>query len=623
MQETENLLKTLNVKSLLEALLVYTPKGYKDLNLLKHFELGLSGVLEVGILEKRNYAKVLKIFAYSKRFYKNLELVFFNYSAFHHSQFKTGESLFIYGKLEQSSFNQAYIINTPKILTEFGKISLIFKKVKNHKKIQENLQKLISLENLKKEGIKENIARLLLEIFFPTPHFVKDFETNKNFPSQHLNALKYIEMLFYMKNLERKKLQFNAKIACPNNSERLKAFITSLPFKLTNDQQNAIKEIQSDLTSPIACKRLIVGDVGCGKTMVILASMVLAYPNKTLLMVPTSILAKQLYNEALKFLPPYFEVELLLGGSYKKRSNHLFETITHVVIGTQALLFDKRDLNEFALVITDEQHRFGTKQRYQLEKMASSKGNKPHSLQFSATPIPRTLALAKSAFVKTTMIREIPYPKEIETLVLHKRDFKIVMEKISEEIAKNHQVIVVYPLVNESEKIPYLSLSEGASFWQKRFKNVYTTSGQDKNKEEVIEEFREFGSILLATTLIEVGISLPRLSVMVILAPERLGLATLHQLRGRVSRNGLKGYCFLCTIQEENERLEKFADELDGFKIAELDLEYRKSGDLLQGGEQSGNSFEYIDLAKDENIIAEVKQDFLKAASVSRGTFEN
>ncbi|WP_033603152.1 ATP-dependent DNA helicase RecG [Helicobacter pylori] len=621
MQEINHLLKTLNVKSLLEALLSYTPKGYKDLSLLERFETGLSGVLEVHVLDKKNYAKVLKIFVYSKRFCKNLELVFFNYSAFHYNQFKIGESLFIYGKLEQSSFNQAYIINTPKILKEFGGISLLFKKVKNHKKIQENLQKLLSLENLKKEGIKESIAHLLLEIFFPTPHFLKDFETNKNFPSQHLNALKYIEMLFYMKNLERKKLQFNAKIVCPNNSERLKAFIASLPFQLTNDQQNAIKEIQNDLTSPIACKRLIVGDVGCGKTMVILASMILAYPNKTLLMAPTSILAKQLYSEALKFLPPYFEVELLLGGNHKK--NHLFEKITHVVIGTQALLFDKRDLNEFALVITDEQHRFGTKQRYQLEKMASSKGNKPHSLQFSATPIPRTLALAKSAFVQTTMIREIPYPKEIETLVLHRRDFKIVMEKISEEIAKNHQVIVVYPLVNESEKIPYLSLSEGASFWQKRFKNVYTTSGQDKNKEEVIEEFRELGSILLATTLIEVGISLPRLSVMVILAPERLGLATLHQLRGRVSRNGLKGYCFLCTIQEENERLEKFADELDGFKIAELDLEYRKSGDLLQGGEQSGNSFEYIDLAKDESIIAEVKKDFLKNASVSHGTFEN
>ncbi len=621
MQEINHLLKTLNVKSLLEALLSYTPKGYKDLSLLERFEMGLCGVLEVHVLDKKNYAKVLKIFVYSKRFCKNLELVFFNYSAFHYNQFKIGESLFIYGKLEQSSFNQAYIINTPKILKEFGGISLLFKKVKNHKKIQENLQSLFSLENLKKEGIKESIAHLLLEIFFPTPHFLKDFETNKTFPSQHLNALKYIEMLFYMKNLERKKLQFNAKIVCPNNSERLKAFIASLPFQLTNDQQNAIKEIQNDLTSPIACKRLIVGDVGCGKTMVILASMILAYPNKTLLMAPTSILAKQLYSEALKFLPPYFEVELLLGGNHKK--NHLFEKITHVVIGTQALLFDKRDLNEFALVITDEQHRFGTKQRYQLEKMASSKGNKPHSLQFSATPIPRTLALAKSTFVQTTMIREIPYPKEIETLVLHKRDFKIVMEKISEEIAKNHQVIVVYPLVNESEKIPYLSLSEGASFWQKRFKKVYTTSGQDKNKEEVIEEFRECGSILLATTLIEVGISLPRLSVMVILAPERLGLATLHQLRGRVSRNGLKGYCFLCTIQEENERLEKFADELDGFKIAELDLEYRKSGDLLQGGEQSGNSFEYIDLAKDESIIAEVKQDFLKNASVSHGTLKH
>ncbi|EQD89789.1 DEAD/DEAH box helicase family protein [Helicobacter pylori SouthAfrica50] len=318
MQEINHLLKTLNVKSLLEALLSYTPKGYKDLSLLERFETGLCGVLEVHVLDKKNYAKVLKVFVYSKRFCKNLELVFFNYSAFYYNQFKIGESLFIYGKLEQSSFNQAYIINTPKILKEFGGISLLFKKVKNHKKIQENLQNLLSLENLKKEGIKESIAHLLLEIFFPTPHFLKDFETNKNFPSQHLNALKYIEMLFYMKNLERKKLQFNAKIVCPNNSERLKAFIASLPFQLTSDQQNAIKEIQNDLTSPIACKRLIVGDVGCGKTMVILASMVLAYPNKTLLMAPTSILAKQLYNEALKFLPPYFEVELLLGGNHKK-----------------------------------------------------------------------------------------------------------------------------------------------------------------------------------------------------------------------------------------------------------------------------------------------------------------
>lgn len=155
----------------------------------------------------------------------------------------------------------------------------------------------------------------MLEIFFPMPHFVKDFETHKNFSSQHLNALKYIEMLFYMKNLERKKLQFNAKIACPNNSERLKAFIASLPFKLTNDQQNAIKEIQSDLTSPIACKRLIIGDVGCGKTMVILASMVLAYPNKTLLMAPTSILAKQLYNEALKFYPLILKWNYCLAGA--------------------------------------------------------------------------------------------------------------------------------------------------------------------------------------------------------------------------------------------------------------------------------------------------------------------
>jgi ATP-dependent DNA helicase RecG len=260
--------------------------------------------------------------------------------------------------------------------------------------------------------------------------------------------------------------------------------------------------------------------------------------------------------------------------------------------------------------MVDEQHRFGTKQRAMIGNLAKNGDKRAHFLQFSATPIPRTLSMMHSSLVDFSYIKELPFKKDIETKIIRKSEFKGLLEHIEREIEKGHQTIIVYPLVEESETIEYQSIEEGRAFWEKRFQRVYVTFGKDKNKEEILEEFCEKGNLLVSTTVIEVGISLPRLTTIVIVAPERLGLASLHQLRGRVSRNGLKGYCFLYTNLNQSQRLEDFCKTTSGFEIAELDLKYREGGDMLKGLFQSGKSFIWFDMNDDEIILKRIKENF-------------
>ena len=401
-----------------------------------------------------------------------------------------------------------------------------------------------------------------------------------------------------MRKLKAKKVEFLS--ICPLNGD-FKKWQRNLPFALTKGQQMAILEIQKDLDSNKAARRVIVGDVGCGKTMVIFASVLMAYPKKSILMVPTSILAKQIYQESQKFLPKHISVAL-----WTQSSKVGDLESSDFVIGTHALLY--RELKGFALVMIDEQHRFGTAQRNTLERMMELEQRRPHILQFSATPIPRTLAMIESNFLDFSFIRDLPFSKDITSWVISKQDFRELLAHIQREIAKKHQVLIVYPLVEERKSADYTPLKKGEKFWRKHFEGNYVTHGKDKYKEEVLEEFRDKGNILLATTVVEVGISLPNLSTIVIVGAERLGLATLHQLRGRVSRNGLKGYCFLYSKQEKSQRLMRFCQIQNGFEIAQLDLEYRNSGDLLSGEQQSGKQFEWINLALDEKIIANAKE---------------
>jgi ATP-dependent DNA helicase RecG len=318
-------------------------------------------------------------------------------------------------------------------------------------------------------------------------------------------------------------------------------------------------------------------------------------------MAPTTILANQLFEEAQKFLPNLKTI--LVTNKTKKGDLSAYDFI----IGTHALLY--RELPEAALVMVDEQHRFGTQQRNMLEKLVSEGLKKPHFLQFSATPIPRTQAMIETAHIDVSLITSTPFTKEIDSKVIHKSDFKELLVKIKEEIAEGNQVLLVYPLVEQSEMIEYQSIDEARVYWEKNFDDVYVTHGKDKDKEQVLFDFRENGKILIATTVVEVGISLPRLTTVVIVGAERLGLSTLHQLRGRVSRTGLKGYCYLYTNKSTSERLDEFVNTTSGFDIANLDLKFRKSGDLLKGTNQSGTQFRFVDLVEDEEIVRSVKRD--------------
>ncbi len=494
----------------------------------------------------------------------------------------------------------------PKVIKEINQISLHFKtSTLNHATIQKLCAKYITQKNLQACKIPQKYIPYLCEIFKPSLHFLQSFQKNHGFSKPTLQALKFLEIFLHLFELRKKKRYFPAKFCCNHD---YRAFIQSLPFALTPSQQETIKIISKDLCKKQAAKRMIMGDVGCGKTMVILASVVMAYPHQSLLMVPTTILAMQIFQEAKKYLPSFIQITCITGSS-KIKQPHLFEENVHFIIGTQALLHRQIDAKNLALVMTDEQHRFGTNQRHYLEKMAQEETNqKPHFLQFSATPIPRTLSMINANLIDFSTIKDLPFKKDIDTKIIEKKDFGRLFLHLKEEIKQKHQCVIVYPLVEESKHLDYLSLAQGAPFWEKHFENVFVTYGSDKNKEEILEQFRDHGDILLATTLIEVGISLPRLSTIVIIAPENMGLATLHQLRGRVSRNGLKGYCFLYTNTPKSQRLIEFSKHLSGFDIAEIDLKYRNGGDLLHGNKQSGASFRFFELSHDETLLLEAQK---------------
>lgn len=583
-------------KTPFEAMLRILPKGYVNTFLSKQLEVNQDVVLEVEILSVK-FTSQARISCYSPKFECKLELVIFHPKPYHKSQFKPKMNVIVSGKLQKYSYFLSIV--QPKVLKITNCIVLNFGMVASKERSFRAFGEAVALEPLKK--FYPNVPLLILEslckIYHPDFSFLKSFNANGGYFGDYLDALKFMEVYEYMRLLRKKRRYFKALKQLNGNIE---GWVKSLPFALTQGQREAIRDIQKSLKGEFATRRVIVGDVGCGKTIVILASVLIAYPSKSVLMAPTSVLAKQLFDEAEKFLPSTLKVGLLT------QNGKINVQDCDFLIGTHALLY--QDLRNCALVMIDEQHRFGTSQRIALEKMFHTESQRAHILQFSATPIPRTQAMITSNFLDFSFIKDVPFKKHITTHIIHQQDFKDLFAHICTEVHKGNQVIIVYPLVDESEVLDYTALKDGEQFWRKHFNAVYSTHGKDKHKESVLEEFREKGSILLATTVIEVGISLPRLSTIVIVGAERLGFATLHQLRGRVSRNGLKGYCFLFTKQKISQRLERFAKTQNGFEIAQLDLEYRNSGDLLSGINQSGKQFNWVDLSKDESIIAYAKE---------------
>ena len=412
-----------------------------------------------------------------------------------------------------------------------------------------------------------------------------------------LRTLKFVEILNYLQKLSAKKTSFPAQIYPLRD---ISGWLASLPFEPTRDQLSAIKDIASDLQSPLARRRVVMGDVGSGKTLVILASAAMNYPRISYLMAPTSILAEQIYAEARRLLPPQIKVLLVKSGDREPNFAG-----AHLIIGTHALLY--HELAPSNLIMVDEQHRFGSNQREKIACLTENGEFRAHFIQFSATPIPRTLSMIQSELVSFSFLKQLPFEKRIKTKILQNDGFTGFMQDLRRELAAGNQAIIVYPLVQQSESSVYQSLEEAAPFWKAQFADVLITHGSDKDKEEVLRRFRDEGRLLITTTIVEVGISLPRLSVILIVGAERMGLASLHQLRGRVGRKGQAGRCYLYTkLKSPPQRLREFAATLDGFKVANIDLKNRQGGDLLGGSVQHGAMFAWYDY--EEDVTAAAKQ---------------
>jgi len=587
-KEIEQKFTKLGIDSFSELALII-PHSYEDLRLKDKLIPHATQLIDATVESVYKSANSIQITFFVHNFGHTIQGVLFRPKPYMIHQFKVGERDYYYGTVECKMGHCS--MSMPKKVTTIGSITPKYKSPLRSDVMLRFITKYLTHENLKSEGLKDEIIDEVLKLHFPT-------EIKQELDEKTINALKYIELYSFMKQLSKKRKYFEAD---SSTCQDYKEWAKNLPFTLTDEQIKTIEDIKIDLTKGVAAKRMVVGDVGSGKTMVILASAFINLPSRSILMAPTTILANQLFEEAKKYLPHAKVV--LVTNKTKKQPLDEFDFI----IGTHALLY--RQLPHATLVMVDEQHRFGTLQRNMLEKLVSSGVKKPHYLQFSATPIPRTLAMIETAHIDVSLITTTPFKKNIKSEVIHKQDFKELIEHIKGEIAKEHQVLLVYPLVEQSEVLEYQSIDEARGYWEKNFDNVYVTHGKDKAKEEVLFDFRDKGDILIATTVVEVGISLPRLSTVVIVGAERLGLSTLHQLRGRVSRTGLQGYCYLYTNQNSSKRLEEFVKTQSGFDIANMDLKYRKSGDLLKGISQSGNQFRFVDMADDVKIVESVKRD--------------
>jgi len=583
-------LAKLSVFSLLD-LALFIPSKYEDNRLSSELKDGFEAVIECEVKSAFKKGKIFRVSCFDITHETDVELIYFNILPYQKALFKSGFKGYFKGKVKLS--NPPQLIQ-PKVIKECGGIDWSYSsKALKKQTIKTLIGRYISKESLKKEGLPDRVIEGVIPFHFPN-------ETNFSSllpPSREgLYALKYVEILNHLKKLSKKRRDYEATMSLTNSPT---PFIASLPFRLTNDQQKAIDDIKNDLSGKIAAKRIVVGDVGCGKSIVMFCSAFMALPHRSIIMAPTTVLANQLYNEAKKFLSPFLKVALFTQ-SHKEDMEG-----AKLIIGTHALLY--AELPEAHLVMVDEQHRFGTNQRFALANFLKRDQKRVHYLQFSATPIPRTKAMINGFLVDFSFIKEIPFDKNIETRIVKEGDFRLLLGHIRDEIGKGNQVALVYPLVEKSENFNYQSIDEARGFWEKSFEGVYVTYGKDKEKESVLEEFDKKGNILIATTVIEVGISLNRLSTIIIVGAERLGFSQLHQLRGRVGRIGLSGYCFLFTRVQKSARLEMFAKTKSGFDIAELDLKFREGGDLLEGRKQSGKKYRYFNESEDVEILKEAK----------------
>ncbi len=475
----------------------------------------------------------------------------------------------------------------------------------------------LSGDIIKKHGL------MSLDAALHTIHFPKNLqELQKAQYRLKFEELFYIQLniLHYAKDRQQRYIGHRfAKVGEMFN----RFYRENLPFELTGAQKRVVREIRADVNSNCQMNRLLQGDVGSGKTLVALLSMLLAKDNdyQASLLVPTEILAEQHYvtlKRMLGSLP--VRVELLTGSTKQKERVALFDALAagevDILVGTHAILEDNVVFNNLGLVVIDEQHRFGVVQR---AKMWAKNNIPPHVLVMTATPIPRTLAMTLYGDLDVSVIDELPPGrKPITTTHIFRNRAESMYSFIKKQLQEGRQAYIVYPLISESEKLDLKNLEEGYKQLCSIFCDYKLSKLHGKMKpKEKDEEMRRFASgetqLLVSTTVIEVGVDVPNASVMVIENAERFGLSQLHQLRGRVGRGASQSYCLLVTdyklSEDTRKRMEIMTTSNDGFEIAEADLKLRGPGDM-EGTQQSGIAFDLkiANLARDEQLLQYVRE---------------
>ncbi len=646
-------LKKVGIQTVYDAIFFF-PKRYEDKRLKKisNVKDGETALfrLEVVDIKKINRGK-LKTQVILKQGNRFLNAFFVHDKPFLFTFFKKGKEVYLYGKV--SVYGKDISMIQPEIFNQLDRIILdrilpvyslrgdatvkttsqtinhlrraIFKILEEYiNSFPEYLPETIRVRN-KFPPLKE----ALIKTHFPD--FLTDIDHLNQFKTRHQRRIIFDDLFilelacFYRKNM----IKENPAPVIKTENEFIQEFENSLPFNLTSDQKKAINDILNDISKPYPMNRMVQGDVGSGKTVVAVASsLAVAQSGKQVaVMAPTEILAKQHYMNFKQILKNFgIDVYILTGSTPQKEKKEIYKKMetgeAKIVIGTHALIQDEVKFKELALVIVDEQHRFGVEQR---KALIEKSGKVPHVLVMTATPIPRTLSLTQFGDLDLSIIKQMPAGrKKVETVIYYEDERERMNYFIKNELEKGRQVFVVYPLIEESEKIDLKSAEEGYKKWKEAFpdQNISLLHGRmtQEEKDKIMEDFRnKKADILVSTTVIEVGVDIPNASVMVIEDAYRFGLSQIHQLRGRIGRGSYEGYCFLIVPEEFKyrsddpdfekkrekamERLKILVKTSDGFKIAEADMKLRGMGNIM-GTAQSGRfNFGLADLTRDTEIL--------------------
>ena len=633
-EKTSKILQKVEISTIRD-LLYYLPRSYKDFSVCKKIRdvsFGETAFFEVRIVSQPQVKRPryrLEITTFQVSDGTGIATVDIFNQFYIKNNIAQGNTIYIYGKLEQ----------------KFGKVRISSPEL-YFKRPEESFLPIYPLT----AGLTQNMLRQFLREALHISEFVEPYSDgflrkNKlfglkealkevHFPKSPERAEKarariiFDELLVFNRMLEllgeEKRSQNSRRIRIKPAS--VKAFVERLPFELTAAQKRVMQEIAKDFAGEQAMSRLVQGDVGSGKTVIAFFAMYCMRERgyQSILMAPTEILARQHYETAVKLFPAE-EVVCLTGALTAKKKNDLCGRIldgsVKIVIGTHALLYGDISFQNLGLIITDEQHRFGVKQRAAL----SGGRQDVHTLIMSATPIPRTLSLVLFGHTDISIVDELPPGrKEIKTYLIHGRKYNDMIVFIKNEIFLGRQAYIVCPLIEDNEGMEAKSAKQMFDELQECYPGIRMAliHGKLKNaeKQEIMDGF-SCGKlqILVSTTVIEVGINVPNATVMAVMNAERFGLAQLHQLRGRVGRGAHQSYCFLVSDnQSAHERLRVLTRSSDGFEIAEKDMQLRGTGDLLGTRQHGAGTLKVANLITDMSLLVRTR-DVLEQLKKSGG----